>query len=291
MTMGLRRKDFWKKNRNTVLIGGGLLAALIVVAVIAFAGVTNPPPPPSTEFDVIAWDGGRGIELPAGSFTFTLYGVEGTNLNDFGMFDQLDTGTSLGDISKSDLDTDYDQWVVKVSGDVEADWWDVDEPKVDEIDTTYDHLYYERWFVLNKEAINYLVFYEEASTHDFVIIKQDTFLATTCPIVSKTNVTIVAGTNKSQPYARFVTGPNYANEELDQPYFIVKCNETVSLNELIMSGTTKSRISDTEIKFTFGVLSNIPAYFDLNFGDDVVAGDFSITDIDMYFGETLLAAH
>lgn len=282
----------WRKKHATPK-NIGLVAAFAILFTligIGFSGLTNVPVA-TGEFDVLAWDGGRGVELPSGSFNWTLYGVEGNDLTDFATYDVLTTGTSLADISTSDLDTDYDQFVLKANGKVLKSWWDEDEdePKIEQIDTTYDHSYYVRWFVLNSANVNYLVFYETASFTALIVADRNNGTIISGPIVAKQNVTIVTWTNMSQPFARYATGANYANEENDAPNFVVVFNETVSVNSVFMNGASKSRVNDTAIRFTFGVLSSTPSVFSLMWDTDVIAKSSKIISITEEFGDEILA--
>lgn len=291
MSFRTKASKFWKKNKTAVVISLGLIALLGVFAYIAFAGLAAPPTPgPTGEFDVIGWDGSRGLELPGDSFDYTLYGVTGNDLSDFGNFEVVESGTSLGDISLSDLDpADYDNWVVKADGQVAADWWDVDDPGVEDVDTTYDHNYYARWFVISRDTTNYLIFYEQPSTANFSLMNSQTAGAITMPIVGKTNVTIIAFTNMTQTHARYVTGPNYENEDNDQPSIILVFNKTVSLNWITINGATKTRVNDTAIRFSFGVLSSTPTFFNMMWGDD--ADRFiRVNQVSLKFGDSLLAS-
>jgi len=281
------------KQRNMAIGIGSIIGIVVVIAlVVAVPGLTNPPGDDGTTgaFDVIAWDGGRGIELPASSFTYTLYGVEGNDLTDFAMYDVLGTpaSTGLGSIDKNDLDTDYDQFVVKASGLVVKADWDQDDPKVEPIDETYDHGYYERWFVLNGADVNYLVFYETPNAVGLNVLDTATFAAVTAPIVAKMNITIIVASNGERVFARYVTGANYANENNDAPEFVITFANDVALSDVLMNGATKTRVDEKTLRFTFGVLSTTPSFFSLKWRDDLVAGSNSITQIKVGFGSTVL---
>jgi hypothetical protein len=284
----------WRKKHKGQILTIGLVAALVTIGVIgiaafsgSFSGLTNAPT--AGEFDVIAWDGGRGIELPASSFSWTLYGVKGNDLTDFASFDVLTTGTSLADLGVSKLDTDYDQFVVAATGSVAKSWWDSGEPKIEPIDETYDHAYYNRWFVLNPSDVNYLIFYETPSETGLVVLDSQTIAPATAPVGGKTNLTLIVGTNSSQPFARYVTGANYADEANDAPTFEVNFNYAVALSDVSMNGATQTRINSTAIRFTFGVLSTTPSFYSLMWRADLLVTTEAIDQIYLTFGGTTLA--
>ena len=208
-------------------------------------------------------------------------------LTDFGSYDLLDSGTSLADIGENDLDEDYDTFIVKASGSVEAAWWDVDEPMVEDIDTKYDHEYYARWFVLGAGK-NYLILYETPSAAGFSIIDSEKVEAiTAAPIAAQTNFTIVAFTNMSQPFGRYVTGPNYENENNDQPEIVLTFDSYVSMSVITCQGATKIRVNDTAIRFTFGVLSSTPSVFKFVWDDSATTENIDV--IALRFGDDKLA--
>lgn len=285
--VGTSIKAGWAAHGNKIM--GITILALVGLTIFGFASLTTPPPEnEGGPFEAIAWDGGRGIKLPAASFDWDLYGIKGTNLNDFGEFDLLVSGTSLSDLGASDFDTDYDTFVVKASGEVQKSWWDTDDPMVENIDTKYDHLYYARWFVLTTTGNNYLIFYETASAAGFIVIDTaEVTPITAAPIADQTNFTVIAFVNGSQPFARYVVGPNFANENNDMPEFILDFSAAVDLSDINCQGATKSRENNTAIKFTFGVLSATPSVFKFIWDDD--APTINIDTIYMMFGDTKLA--
>jgi hypothetical protein len=256
-------------------------------------GGSTVTPPPTGQFDIVAWDGPRNLELPNNAFNYTLWGVTGNDLKDFGTFDELAAGDSLSDISAADLDTQYDHWVLRAAGMVEADWWDVDDAVViDAIDETYNHYYYDRYFVLSKTSKNTLMFYETPSDADFIIVNSQTFAAVNMAsnISAPVNVTIFAGTNQSQRFAKYVSGENYPNEEPDTPTWIVTLDDPVSMSWLSMSGAVKTRVNDTALKFTFGVLGPVPSMFNLVWNNaDAKDAGVSIISIQLLWSGTTLS--
>lgn len=253
-----------------------------------FGGSTVTPP---GEFDVLAWDSPRNLKLPSNAFNYTLWGVTGTDLTDFGNFDELDTGDSLSDISAADLDPDYDRWVLRAAGKVEADWWDPDDAAViQDEDTLYDHYYYNRYFVLSKTSVNTLMFYETPTDGNFIAVYSENFTVVdmTKGISAPINTTLFAGTNASQKFAKYVAGENYENEAADQPTWIITTNTTISMSWLSMQGCVKSRVNDTALKFTFGVLGPVPSVFNLIWNNND-AEDIEIASIQLLFGDKLIA--
>ena len=75
-------KNSWKAHGGKIM--AITIVGLVILTIIGFASLTTPPPDEGTgEFEVLAWDGGRGMELPAQNFDWELYGVEGTDSNRF----------------------------------------------------------------------------------------------------------------------------------------------------------------------------------------------------------------
>jgi hypothetical protein len=259
--------------------------------VIGWFGGSTAPPPPTGQFSVVAWDAPRNLALPEDSFNYTLWGVTGNDLTDFGNFDELDASDSLGDLRVADLDTDYDHWVLRAAGCVVAGDWDTDDAAViDEIDTTYDHYYYDRYFVLSATSKNTLMFYETPSDGNFQVVDSQSFDAITNMhlIVAQRNVTLFAGTNMSQPFAKYVSGENYPNETPDTPAWIVTANTTISMSWLSMNGAVKTRINDTALKFTFGVLGPVPSMFNLIWNNNDAA-DILINSIQLVWSDATIA--
>jgi len=251
----------------------GMMILLGVVGVGTYFGMraSTVALPGTTGFSVEARDGPRDLKLPSASFNWTLWGVEGSNLNDFGQYTELATGDSLADIKASDLDTSYTQWVVKAEGVVKAADWNTDDaPVIKAIDEKYDHAYYARFFVIDSSTLNTFVFYETPSSGSFQIMNDQSFQVINMAggVVAQTNATLIAAMNASQPYAKYVTGANYKDETQDSPYWLVTFNDTVALNYVSISGTTKTRVDDMNIKFTFDILGSVPSVFNLVWGKD-----------------------
>jgi hypothetical protein len=142
--------------------------------------------------------------------------------------------------------------------------------------------------VLKTTGNNYLIFYETASAAGFIAI--DTAKVTTitaAPIADQKNFTVIAFVNGSQPYARYVVGPNFEAEGNDMPEFILDFSTVIDLSDINCQGATKSRENDTAIKFTFGVLSATPSIFKFIWDDDAPATN--IDSIYMMFGDAKLA--
>jgi hypothetical protein len=274
-----RFSKFYKKHTTgTWLAVLGLVVLVLGASTNWFRGWQASALPPGEEpavYSMKARDGMRNIDLPKDQIHIRFFGVVGNDLSDFGSFDLLVTG-HLEDLVTSDFDTaSYDNFVIAVTGNVLKAWWvdqdDLNKAGVVEADTTYDHVYYERFFVVSKTIANTLVLYEQPSTSGIVVLNAETFNAVnmTAGLIGKVNATILVQSNHTQNRAAWIAGPNYENELDDMPAIVVRCNDTIALADLSIAGTTKSRVNSTALRFEFTAIMSDPQVFQLKWGDSV----------------------
>lgn len=235
-------------------------------------------------YSIEVWDGVEGIQLDTSDFNYTLWGTD--NLDDWVDFEEIEDGNDLDDITEADLtdeDNDYLFFVVNYSGYVE-------EESMDEWENDYlgDRTYSERWSVLNINAKNMLLSYQKPSDSGIALLNSETFEALnySMELNTTTNFTIVASSNVSQPSAKYVTGYNYQDEMDLTPRIIMTFNGSVNSGDISISGTTKDRVNDTALEFSFYELSATPQFFIAEWNPDETA--LAITHVELYYGEELL---
>jgi len=236
-----------------------------------------------TTFSIEVIDGMTLESLDEGDFDYTLYGSD--DLNDWLSFDTIDSGSGLNKISDSDLDTDdYTYFVVAYNG-------TRPNSDFDEEDQLGDRTYYERWAQLQKGKKNTLYAYWQPSSAGIVAVNQDSFAyinVATSNITTAANATFMVGTNATQEDSAYVSGSNYQNEISDAPSIVIHFNTTVALSDFSVSGTSKSRVNSTAIKYSFSMLSPIVQTFEGNWDPD--AADIQINQAHLQWKDTVLAS-
>jgi len=280
-----RRKSWAYRNRYALVAGTALL---IILGVVIYYGFFTPglvSQPATSGFSITVKDGSRQIEISDSDITYTLYGTD--NLDEWSEYEQIENGTSLS-ISSSDLDG-YTYYVVKMNATVSKSDYDSDDDGITKTDEKYDHLFYDRWFVIDPDAPNTFYLYEKPSAVGIVAVYSQNFTAISdiSTVEATTNITFIVASNKSQPHAMYVQGPNYQNEYDDAPTILVNFNTTISLSDITLSGATKIRYNSTAIRFEFSEISSVPSVLDLKWDDEVT--NKAIADVSLLFGETELA--
>lgn len=261
-----------------LIVGGGFL---LYYFVFGPQSILAPDIEPTPSFSIVTYDGSTGDILDNDDFDYNLYGLD-DDINDWVGSELIESGSSLDKIVSGDLE-DYDFYVIQVNGTVEEEFFDDDEG---------DRTYYARWFQLVPGIENEIQMYQQPSDTNFVVVAHETFDVitnlTASPIVAIDNFTIIAGTNASQDDAWWVQGNNYENEVNDYVSFVLGANDTMALSDISISGTTKTRVNSTAIRFNFNMLGSIPKSFECLWNSETE--DLQIDTIELYHGDTLLAS-
>ena len=242
----------------------GVLGALIWSGVIKLSIAPGTPTPAG--YGVTISDGALNVELDGTSFDYDLYG---TNESTWSDFDLLQTGTDITDISAADMlnpsnDNTYTTFWVRYNGTQLHDD-DIYGAAHDRGARTYG----ERWASLDPTTANDLVAYETPNVVVMYAFDSDTMALLTTPFTAQvpvgTNITIIVGTNASQPEAMYV------------PYYDPSIDDTIQMHISAVFNDTIVR-GDFEIASTSGTVAIDTIVYDLGSimpGTTILAGKWS----------------
>lgn len=233
-----------------------LAAAFITVWLVAYNLSVLPgddgdeqPVPTFDDFGIVYIDDIKNFTIADRDLDVYLYTC--TNVADASTYTLLLSSTSSGDIGVSDFEDELtaDEFLVaNVSGAISFAEYD----GVGQLDPTmdFDRTYDDFWVVLNPYALNTVRLTQGPSDAGIIVVNSQSFayinLATT-NITTSTNFTILAATNATELDARYITQTGIY--ESYQVSFIVRTNTTVLTSYLTISGTTKTSVNSTCLRF------------------------------------------
>lgn len=279
--------------KSKQLTGAGLAVIFIIAAgagVFIWGFVTGwkftaqliTPGQPSTGFSVGVWNGVTFEKLSNDDFIYDLYGTNDSSWQ--GTFTLIESGTSLDGISNGDL-VDFQFFIVVYSGEVE-----IQNPKSTDSASKYIVPFYERQDQLFAGVSNTLYSYQEPSATGGFVIDSESILPVSSPIAKNVNISITVRTNATEINAAWVKGYDYFAISEVAPRLVVTFAGGVALRDFNIAGTTKSwETSGTSMSFSFDTINAVPQNLAGVWGTDITSGVTGITNIDLYFGDDLLA--
>jgi hypothetical protein len=246
-TTGSRKKIFGIALAGTLIF----IATMFAVNLAVLPGGEEEETPILTfdDFDITYIDDIRNFTIADRDLDIYLYTC--TDVDDASTYTLLLSSTSSADIAASDFEDELDAdelLVANISGAIsfaEYDGPDQLDPTMD-FDRTYDDF----WVVLNPYALNTVRITQEPSDGGFVALNSETLAyinLATANITTATNFTIIAATNATEEDARYITQTGiYEDYELS---FLVRTNATVLTSYLTISGTSKTLVNSTCLRF------------------------------------------
>lgn len=266
-------KPRYRKEKFFATVTIGALVALILLTMY-YIPYPWPRPYQPEEFSITVSDGLSGEELDLHDFSYKLYGVNGDPC-DFSGFVLIEISDGMHHLKYVDFDDyGYEFYFIEYNGTNEDD----------------NKIYYTRWTRVQPDTSNSIVTFALPSSSKMSIM----FMNLTSVDPSKgtgENITIIVGTNKSEPKCGYIPFFDYSREDFTNVEIMIIFKNAIGMTDFRVkdcddNNIARHKINSTCIAFTIpALIATLTTYY----GYWYVSGN-SIIDLQLVYGTTILCS-